>query len=64
MVRVSKNVAEKRKMLALSMAKNLEPFRDMDEDPDIREAASIVIKSLEERCAYGGKRNNAITSND
>ena len=63
MVRVSKSVAEKRKMLALSMAKNLEPFRDIDEDPDVREAASIVIKSLE-RCAYGGKRNNSITASD
>ena len=63
MVRVSKNVAEKRKMLALSMAKNLEPFRDLDDDPDVREAAAIVIKSLE-RCAYGGKRNNALTASD
>ena len=63
MVRVSKNVAEKRKMLALSMAKNLEPFRDLDEDPDVREAAAIVIKSLA-RCAYGGKRNNALTASD
>ena len=63
MVRVSKNVAEKRKMLALSMAKNLEPFRALDEDPDVREAAAIGMKSLE-RCGYGGKRNNALTASD
>lgn len=60
MVRVRKEVAEARKMLALSMAKNLKPFAELDEDPNVREAAMIVIKSLE-RTAYGGKPRSAFT---
>ena len=63
MVRVSKDIAEKRKQLALNMVKNLEPIAEMDDDPNLRKAAVIVIKSLE-RTAYGGKSRSAFTSQD
>jgi len=63
MVRVSKSVAEKRKGLALSMVKNLEPIAELDEDADMRQAALIVIRSLE-RTAYGGKSRTAFTNQD
>lgn len=63
MVRVKKKVADLRKDLALNMVKNLQPIAELDDDPDKREAAAIVIKSLE-RCAYGGKPKSAFTSLD
>ena len=47
MVRVKKKVADLRKDLALNMVKNLQPIAELDDDPDKREAAAIVIKSLE-----------------
>ncbi len=63
MVRVSKSVAEKRKALALNMVKNLEPIAELDDNADMRQAALIVIRSLE-RTAYGGKSRTAFTNQD
>lgn len=62
MVRVSKEVAEERKRIALNLVKNLEPMSEMDDNENTRKAAMIVIKQLK-RTAYGGKVN-AFTAQD
>jgi len=62
MVRVSKEVAEERKRIALNLVKNLEPMSEMDENENTRKAAMIIIKQLK-RTAYGGKVN-AFTAQD
>jgi hypothetical protein len=62
MVRVSKEVAEERKRIALNLVKNLEPMSEMDDNENTRKAAMIIIKQLK-RTAYGGKVN-AFTAQD
>ena len=62
MVRVSKEVAEERKRIALNLVKNLEPMSEMDDNDNTRKAAMIIIKQLK-RTAYGGKVN-AFTAQD
>ena len=62
MVRVSKEVAEERKRIAMNLVKNLEPMSEMDDNENTRKAAMIIIKQLK-RTAYGGKVN-AFTAQD
>ena len=62
MVRVSKEVAEERKRIALNLIKNLEPMAEMDDNEATRKAAIIIINQLK-RTAYGGK-TTAFTAQD
>ena len=55
MVRVSKEVAEERKRIALNLIKNLEPMAEMDENEATRKASIIIIINQLKRTAYGGK---------
>lgn len=63
MVRVNKEVAQKREEICLNLIKNIEPQAINDPDPYHRQAVEIIINALK-RTAYGGKSHRAFTDTD